>query len=1023
MKHLTKLLTLLLASITLTGCVETSISLSSKSDNDVSSSDGTSTSNDGGSNTNIDSTVHVTSVSITNKISSLYVGDTYTFNTTVLPNNASDKSVSYSSSNDKIATISDAGVINALAAGSVTFTVKSTDGNKTDTCSLTVLKKDTTVNVTGVTLDKTSETLYVGDTLTLNATISPSNATNKSVIWSSSYASVASVNDGVVSAKGVGNTTITVITKDGNKTATCSVTVLSINGDVIQITSNNTSLKEDSSVTNPSFNYDGISSSSVSISTSGSIYTSKTTAYRLASSSSGGSITFTFSESITLNGVTLVASGYNSKESKVTIKTDGDTSNSTNVSGTTKKEYVYSEFSNKSIETKSLTVSSSKSKQFYFYGLKLICKETEPIYPTSISLPSTLELGIDETSTLSVNFTPSNTNQKSVEWSSDKPSIATVNDGLVTARALGTANISATAKDKDGNQLTANCIVTVKNIAVTGVTLNKSSITISLNNSETLTATVLPSNASNKNVTWTSNDPLIATVNNGVVSAKGLGNTTITVTTEDGNKTTSCSVEVIEAYVPSKTKLSYTYDDYTYNSGVDSCPNVGDPKLLIIPVWFSDSSTFISNKDNVRNDIETAYLGTNTETGWRSVKTYYQELSNNTVNLTGTVTDWYETNTSYKTYGTDDNSTSGTTSLVNAATNWYFTNNPSDSRLKYDTNNDGYLDGVILIYAAPDSSALNNDNYDNLWAYCFWTNNNSSTSKPTPCTFFWASYDFMYGDNASSRTGKSSYGSGNTSHCLIDTHTFIHEMGHVFGLDDYYDYSYQYNPAGGFSMQDYNVGSHDPYSVLALGWANPYIPTESCELTINTFQESKDLILLTPSWNSDNSPFDEYLLLELYSPTGLNEFDSTYKYYNSIQVPSTVGIRLWHVDARLAYFSSTSKSPSGLTTNPNKEAWVYHGMSNTYEGKDGQAYLSYMGESYYNYNLLQLIRNDTTETFRPKSLLSSLSLFRAGDTFTMSKYQTQFVNGTKLNSSKDLGWSFTVKSISNNQATISLAKA
>ncbi len=1022
MKHLTKLITLFLASITLTGCVETSISLSSKSDNDVTSSDESSTSIDEGSNTS-DTTVHVTSVSITNKISSLYVGDSYTFNTTILPNNASDKSVSYSSSNDKVATISDAGVVNAISAGSVTFTVKSTDGNKTDTCSLTVLKKDTTVNVTGVSLDKTSETLYVGDTLTLNATISPSNATNKSVTWSSSYASVASVSEGVVSANGVGTATITVITKDGNKTATCVVTVLSIDGDVVQITSNNTSLKEDSSVTNPSFNCDGILSSSVSVSTSGNIYTSKTTAYRLASNSYGGSITFTFSESITFNGVTLIASGYGSKVSAVTIKTDGDTSSSTTISGTTKKEYVYSEFSDKSIETKTITVSSSKKNQFYFYGLKLICKETEPIYPTSISLPSTLELGIDETSTLCVDFTPSNANQKSVEWNSDKPNIATVNNGLVTAVALGTANISATAKDKDGNQLTANCIVTVKNISVTGVSLNKSSITISLNNSETLTATISPSNASNKNVTWTSNDTSIATVNNGVVTGIGLGNTTITVTTEDGNKTASCSVEVTEAYVPSKTKLSYTYDDYTYNSGVDSCPNVGNPKLLIIPVWFSDSSSFISNKDNVRNDIETAYLGTNSETGWRSVRTYYQELSNNTVNLTGTVTDWYETNKSYKTYVTDDD-TSVTTSLVNSATNWYFTNNTSDSRLNYDTNNDGYLDGVILIYAAPDYGALGNDNYDNLWAYCYWTNNNSSTSKPTPCTFFWASYDFMYGSNASSRTGKSSYASGNTSHCLIDTHTFIHEMGHVFGLDDYYDYSYQYNPAGGFSMQDYNVGSHDPYSMMALGWANPYIPTESCELTINTFQESKDLILLTPSWNSDNSPFDEYLLLELYSPTGLNEFDSTYKYYNSPQGPSTVGIRLWHVDARLAYFSSTSSNtPSGLTTNPNKGAWIYQATSNTYKGKNGQGYLSCMGESYYDYNILQLIRNDTTETYKPESLLSSSSLFYAGDSFTMSKYETQFVNSTKLNSNKDLGWSFTVKSISNNQATISLVKA
>ena len=501
-----------------------------------------------------------------------------------------------------------------------------------------------------------------------------------------------------------------------------------------------------------------------------------------------------------------------------------------------------------------------------------------------------------------------------------------------------------------------------------------------------------------------------------------------TTTSTSNNSSSSGSGDGSTSDELSKTKISYTYEDYQTNNIylADNCPNVGNPKLLIIPIWFNDSSDFIADKDNVRNDIEKAYLGTNTETGWRSVRTYYQELSNNTVNLTGTVTDWYETNKSYKTYVTDDD-TSVTTSLVNSATNWYFTNNTSDSRLNYDTNNDGYLDGVILIYAAPDYGALDNDNYDNLWAYCYWTNNKSSTSKPTPCTFFWASYDFMYGSNASSRTGKSSYASGNTSHCLIDTHTFIHEMGHVFGLDDYYDYSYQYNPAGGFSMQDYNVGSHDPYSVMALGWANPYIPTESCELTINTFQESKDLILLTPSWNNVDSPFDEYLLLELYSPTGLNEFDSTYSYHSNIEGPNKVGIRLWHIDARLIYYTDYSSLTNlkGFTTDPTKGLCVHHAVGNTYYGESGQGYLSPLAQiksSYANQNLLQLIRNDVNETYKPTSSLSNSSLFYAGDTFSLDAYATQFANGTKLNSNEELGWSFTVKSIENNQATIQLIK-
>lgn len=472
-----------------------------------------------------------------------------------------------------------------------------------------------------------------------------------------------------------------------------------------------------------------------------------------------------------------------------------------------------------------------------------------------------------------------------------------------------------------------------------------------------------------------------------------------------------------------KTKLNYTYDDYSLRSGTDSCPNVGNPKLLIIPIWFNDSSTFISNKENVRNDIETTYFGTNEETGWRSVKTYYEELSKNTASLTGTVSEWHTLDCSYQDY---EPSTDTTTALVGTATDWYFNTHTNESRKDYDSNGDGYLDGIILIYAAPNYKYFNNYQ-SNLWAYSYWTYENvADVNNPTTNIFFWASYDFMYGNNAATRTEKLDWGYGDTTNCNLDAHTFIHEMGHVFGLDDYYDYSGQYIPAGAFSMQDYNVGSHDPYSVMALGWANPYIPTETCEITINAFQDSNDVILLTPSWNTDNSPFDEYLLLELYTPTGLNQFDITYPYGKGLTKGSKIpGIRLWHVDARLLYYP-TEESTSSIdyvTNNPYEGLGVYHMMSNTYY-KEGinEAYISQLGKDYANYNLLQLIRNQTHETYDSISRLSSSSLFLEGDSFSMNTFSGQFYNSGKLNTNIDLGWSFEVKSIQNEQATIKLIK-
>jgi uncharacterized protein YjdB len=116
-----------------------------------------------------------------------------------------------------------------VAAGSATVTVTTSDGNKTATCAVTVTSGSSNVPVTGVSLNKTTMNLTVGITETLTATITPSNATNKAVTWRSSNTSVATVSVyGLVTPVVAGSATITVTTSDGNKTATCAVTVTSV---------------------------------------------------------------------------------------------------------------------------------------------------------------------------------------------------------------------------------------------------------------------------------------------------------------------------------------------------------------------------------------------------------------------------------------------------------------------------------------------------------------------------------------------------------------------------------------------------------------------------------------------------------------------------------------------------------------------------------------------------------------------------------------------------------------------------
>ena len=170
---------------------------------------------------------------------------------------------------------------------------------------------------------------------------------------------------------------------------------------------------------------------------------------------------------------------------------------------------------------------------------------------TGVELRNTLMLGIGDTETLIPTFTPENPTNRNVTWRSNNNQIATVDaNGLVTARARGNAVITVTTED--GNH-TATCSVTVVTqiIAVTGVTLNISETMLAVGDTETLKATIAPTNATNRNVIWTSGNTSVATVDeNGVITAVSIGEATITATTEDGYKTDTCVVTVVNEIIP-----------------------------------------------------------------------------------------------------------------------------------------------------------------------------------------------------------------------------------------------------------------------------------------------------------------------------------------------------------------------------------------------------------------------------------------------------------------------------------------
>ena len=170
--------------------------------------------------------VPVTGVTLSQTELSLTEGGTAQLTATVLPNNATNRNVTWSSNAPGVATVDSSGKVTAVAPGTATITVTTEDGNKTATCVVTVTAA--TVPVTGVTLSQNQASLYYNrtpNTLTLTATVAPDNATNQAVTWTSSNPSVATVENGVVTAVGAGTATITVTTADGSFTATCAVTV------------------------------------------------------------------------------------------------------------------------------------------------------------------------------------------------------------------------------------------------------------------------------------------------------------------------------------------------------------------------------------------------------------------------------------------------------------------------------------------------------------------------------------------------------------------------------------------------------------------------------------------------------------------------------------------------------------------------------------------------------------------------------------------------------------------------------
>ena len=177
-------------------------------------------------------TVKPTKVTLDSKTLQLNVGDNETLIPTIFPSTATNQNVTWKSNNIKIATVDSDGTVSGIKKGRVIITATTVDGKKTAKCVVTV-KTAPIINVTGINLDEENISMNVGDSDILTVTITPDNATNQNITWSSSDESIVTVNsEGEIEGISSGDVTITATTKDGNKKATCEITVVTVEDDI-----------------------------------------------------------------------------------------------------------------------------------------------------------------------------------------------------------------------------------------------------------------------------------------------------------------------------------------------------------------------------------------------------------------------------------------------------------------------------------------------------------------------------------------------------------------------------------------------------------------------------------------------------------------------------------------------------------------------------------------------------------------------------------------------------------------------
>lgn len=429
-----------------------------------------------------------------------------------------------------------------------------------------------------------------------------------------------------------------------------------------------------------------------------------------------------------------------------------------------------------------------------------------------------------------------------------------------------------------------------------------------------------------------------------------------------------------------------------YWNGQVFMPSHGTSAILVIPIEFSNDP--FSEMELER--IDNSFFGESEDTGWESVASYYEKASYNKLHIVGDVTDpvHFDITTQDAQKGYDKDNTYVQKILFAALERL---DDAGFDFSPYDQNGDGILDAVWLVYSA--SYSTTSDFY---WAFTTWTTEEKNYGGYVPSSYSWASVDFLekgrYKPYFSALNG--------------DAHTYIHETGHLLGLDDYYSYDNgtdgnQDSPTGGTMMMDYNIGDHDAYSKFVLGWIDPtvitkdYLEENDYTISLDSFGKTGDALIL-PIYKDGNvdyngTPFDEYLILEYYTPDGLNEQDATTRYEN-LKMFGEPGLLVYHVNSRIGKMVADRMSETGVSW----DGYCYDAISDALEDSATNYLFYYLysntrsyslddtidedAKSYYRGRLISLLSADEKKTYfeSTSTMAGNRSLFQEGDGFFVS---------------------------------------